>query len=112
MSSMKQVYLMDEGVLLSKGNEQFENYEAYDHQYGYYDEDQYYTDDFKRTVEAAKRYVEIGVDMTYAVVSRTSVPEDADLDDLPVEKETYLACDVVYSCAKIDGQIVENFIKK
>lgn len=104
-------YLVDEGVLLTKEDEEFESYSSiYDKKYGYYDEGQYYVKREEDAIAAAKAYVENGVDHTYAVVSKTVLPDDFDYYDQCVEDETYLAEDVIYSVAKIDGKIVEGFV--
>lgn len=107
---MKEVFLVDEGILLNRDDESFEMYAyAYDNQYGYYDEDQFYVKSRKDAIKQAKEYVEDGVENTYAVVSNSYVSDDNDLSIL--EDESYLPEDVIYSVAKINGNIVENFVK-
>lgn len=40
---MQDVFLIDEGILLEKNDEQFSSYNnVYDKEYGYYDENQFY----------------------------------------------------------------------
>lgn len=107
------VYLLDEGILLTEKDEDFESYNiVYDKKYGYYDEGQCYVATLEDAINQAKQYVSEGVDNTYAVVSNTILNDDIDIndDDLCVENEEYLLEDVVYSVAKINGNIIENFI--
>lgn len=82
---------------------------AYDNQYGYYDEDQFYVESKEDAIKQAKEYVEDGTENTYAIVSDSYVSDDNDLTIL--EDESYLPEDVIYSVAKINGNIVENFVK-
>ena len=64
-------------------------------------------------IERAKKYVNDGVDRTYAVVSVTDGFEsDVNVEEQNVENEGYFPSDVMYSIAKIDGEIIENFVKK
>lgn len=107
---MKEVFLVDEGVLLNRDDKSFEMYAyAYDNQYGYYDEDQFYVESKEDAIKQAKEYVEDGAENTYAIVSDSYVSDDNDLTIL--EDESYLPEDVIYSVAKINGNIVENFVK-
>lgn len=96
--------------LISITNKSFEMYAyAYDNQYGYYDEDQFYVESKEDAIKQAKEYVEDGAENTYAIVSDSYVSDDNDLTIL--EDESYLPEDVIYSVAKINGNIVENFVK-
>ena len=52
-----------------------------------------------------------GVEKTYAIISTTEIPDDFDFDEGCVEDEKYSVEDIVYSVAKINGEIVENFIE-
>lgn len=108
-----QAYLLDEGVLLTEEDEEFEAYAvAYDKKYGYYDEGQCYETNKTKVIDNAKTYVEAGVDNTYAIVSKTWLPNDFDFDEGCVEDETYNVEDVIYSVAKINGEIIENFLAR
>lgn len=105
-------YLLEEGILLDKTSEEFDWYnQCYDKAYGYYDELQMYVKKKEDAVVSAKEYVENGVENTYAIVSVTDVPDDTDFDDVDVEGEDYLVENICYSVAKINGTIVENFVK-
>jgi hypothetical protein len=105
-------YLLDEGVLLTKEDKDFNAYNTvYDKKYGYYDEGQCYIKSKEEAISEAKKYVEDGVENTYAVVSNTTLDDDVDLDDCPVDwYEEYILDNVVYSVAKINGKIIENFL--
>lgn len=90
------LYFLEVGILLTKENPEFDNYsKVYDRRCGYYDEDRWCVIDSELAVKEAIRYVENGVDRTYAVVS-TGPINNAD--------------GVIFSIAKIDGQIIEGFI--
>ena len=65
----------------------------------------------KSAIKQAKSYVEEGVESTYAIVSITALPDDFDFEDGYVENESYILEDVIYSVAKINGEIVENFLE-
>ena len=110
---MKEAYLVDEGVLLTREDKEFEAYAiVYDKKYGYYDECQCYIVNKEKAIKEAKEYVENGVESTYAIVSITAIPDDANLEEIYVEGEVYVLEDVIYSVAKINGEIVENFLVK
>lgn len=107
-------YLLDEGVLLTEKDAEFESYNTvYDKKYGYYDEGQYYIATEDEAIKQAKQYVVDGVENTYAVVSNTTLDDNIDIndDELCVEDEEYITDNVIYSVAKINGKIVENFIQ-
>lgn len=106
-------FLLDVGILLTENDEEFESYNTvYDKKYGYYDEGQCYIATEDEAIKQAKQYVKDGVEHTYAVVSNTTLDDCVDFDDenLCVDYEEYITDNIVYSIAKIDGKIVENFI--
>jgi hypothetical protein len=107
-------YLLDVGILLTEKDTEFESYNTvYDKKYGYYDEGQCYIATEDEAIKQAKQYVVDGVENTYAVVSNTTLDDDIDIndDELCVEDEEYITDNIVYSVAKINGKIVENFIQ-
>lgn len=107
-------YLLDAGVLLSKDHEEYTNYAVYDRAYGYYDEDQFYLLTKEEAIDQARAYVEMGVDNTYAVVSDTIVNKTDNIKEACVydEDHDFTLENVVFSIAKINGIVVENFLKK
>lgn len=117
------VYLVDMGVLIKEGEEEFDAYNsAYDKKYGYYDDNQYYSNENLEKIKIlCRKWLEDCKDGNpYAVVSLTQLPdyvvddlykEGGTLDELPVEDESYDVGSIVYSIARIDGKIVEDFIK-
>lgn len=110
---VQEAFLVDQGVLLSEGDPYFEEYAVvYDEKYGYEDEGQYYLKDKQKAIKDAKEYVEKGVEKTYAVVSKTKLPVNFDFDEGYVEDEKYLLEDVIYSAAKFNGEVVENFLNE
>lgn len=110
-------YRVEVGVLMTdKSDEDYDYYaKVYDHQYGYYDEDQHYEQDKDAAIAYVMDYVKAGVDFTYGVVSPTRLDEccfkDGKLlEDLTVEDEDYSAGNVIYSIAKMYNKIVECFV--
>lgn len=111
---------LEVGVLLTENDEEFENHNQIykrngeDSKYGYYDEDRaVYTEvEFNEAVEQARRYVEKGVDMTYAIITNQGVCHynENNVRNYDTENFTYDAEDVEFCIAKIDGEIVENWI--
>ena len=116
----KEVYLVDEGVLLTKNDREFEGYNSvydknnsvYDKKYCYYDEDQYYVSDLETAIKDAKEYIENGAVGAYAIVSKSAINVDCIVEETPVEGETYFMDSVVYSVVKADDGVVENFFDK
>ena len=114
---MTNLYLVEYGVLLDKGDKGYEAYASYDKQYGFYDEDQYLTKDLKGAIREAHAYVEKGVVGTYAVITDQGLFKD-DISDEDIRKRDvsgldYSADAVVYSIKKdTDGTIEKDFIVK
>lgn len=107
--------LLDVGVLLTKDNEEFDFYSSvYDHEYGYYDENQiaYKGEDLVEAIKYAREYVNDGVDMTYAVITNQGIVNyEEPWEDDRIEDFTYLHEDVIFSITKINGDIIEDFVK-
>lgn len=119
MSQTCNAFLVEVGVLIQdKNHEMFDHYAtAYDHKYGYYDENQYYTTDKDKAIRDVKEYVANGVDGTYGIISETHLDdtcfENGKLcEDIDVENENYDVDSVVYSLTIIDKEVHENFIHK
>ncbi len=111
MSDMKTVYLLDLGTLLTDSDPEIDSYNmVYDKKYGYYDIGQDYYATLADAVADAVDHVKANRPNNYAVISETSIPADADIDDTYVEGETYDVADIVYSIACIDGQLVPQFV--
>ena len=111
-------YCLDVGVLLSPEDKYFECYKAYDNdKYGFHDENQiaYLAKEKDDAILYGKAYVENGVDGTYAVLTDQGKCEngnDGDFDDGCVEGFEYKHKNIIYSVAKINGRIVENFLNE
>jgi hypothetical protein len=108
-----QAYLVDLGILLDKTDKEFEYYSCvYDHQYGYYDLNQYYVP----TLEEATRDVETFVKKTndsYGIISVAELNDDFNFDcELNSVSENYLVEDIEWSLSNQKGIITENFIKE
>lgn len=113
---MQEAYLVDIGVLLCEGDPEFDAYSvAYDHSYGYYDENQYYCMSRERAIAEAHDYVDEGSELSYGIVTLTQLDDDITEQDLAdgnvdVSDEQYLVDDVVFAVAKINGEVEElNF---
>ena len=112
------VLCLDVGVLLNNDNEDFTAYNTvYDEKYGYYDENQiaYKKDELELAIKFARDYVKKGVNMTYAVITdqgECSNGYDGNFDDCDIRGFDYCLENVVFSIAKIDDKIVENFVCK
>lgn len=105
-------YLVDVGVLLLPSDKEFESYNTvYNKKYGFYDEGQCYFKEENEAINYAKQYVNDGVDMTYGIVSLTTLDDDFDFDEGCVEYEEYIMDNVDYCTAKVDGYIIEDFLK-
>ena len=110
--------LLDVGVLLTKDDEEFDYYSSvYDHKYGYYDEDQtaYKEEDLAKAIQDARQYVTDGVDMTYAVITnqgQINYVGDTLETEWALDDFTYNHEDVIFSVAKINGEIKEFFIEE
>ena len=107
---------LDIGVLLTEKDIEFECFNiVYDKKYGYFDENQivYLEKDKEKAIEYAKEYVKNGCNMSYAIITDQGQCENGnnnDFDDGNIEGFTYNVEDIIYSIAKIDEQIIENFI--
>ena len=109
----KEVYLVDEGILLTKEDREFEAYSnVYDKKYGYYDEAQYYVSSLEQAIRNAELCMKHGVIGTYVVVSKTAIHDAYSVDETPVEGETYSLDSVVYSVVKTDDGVVKDFFDK
>lgn len=103
-------YLLEVGVLLTHDDDEFESYASvYNKEYGFYDEDQYYIRKKCKAITEAREYVNKGVNNSYAILLNTIVPDGSVSG--PVLKESYSIEDVIYSVAKLNDEIVENFLK-
>ena len=101
-------YLVDVGILLPDDDKEYNNYAiVYDKCHGYYDENQFYTRTKEEAIEYVKDYIKRRGDEinAYGVVSETNIIYDYDFENDDIGEESYHPADVVYSLAKIDGEI-------
>lgn len=109
---MMDCYLVEVGVLLDKEDAEFECYNhVYDKKHGYYDEGQYYEKDIEKAKDYVSDYVKDGVEKTYGIISKTTMPDDIKLSEADVEDEKYEVKDIVFSLVKEDGKLKENFVE-
>lgn len=115
-SSTAHAYIIDAGVLVDIDFDNGAYSNVYDKKHGYYDEDRYYISGLKNARETAFEYVRSGVNNSYAIVSESHLKQGDICSDSDDENETPAPdepCDiksVIYSVAKIDDKIVEDFI--
>ena len=111
MEELKRVYLIDCGILLNKNDREYSFYNGvYDKKHAYYDYEQYYIDELDDAITEARKYVLNGCERTYAIVSIAYLPIDVDTQDAYVEEENYRAFNVEFSIARLEGNIIENFV--
>lgn len=68
------VYFIEVGVLIKNHEEEFEKYNiVYDHLYGYYDEDQYWSKDINEAKREVVKYVSRGIEGTYGLIKEYDI---------------------------------------
>ena len=113
MNGLKKVYIVDTGNLYNFNDKDcFDIYKnVYDRRRGYCTVLSYYGPTLELAVDRALWHLDNRGQNSYSIVSEICVSTDIDIDNTPVEEESYPAKDVVFSAAKIDGKLVENFIE-
>jgi|InofroStandDraft_1065614.scaffolds.fasta_scaffold49638_3 hypothetical protein len=123
---MNKVYLVDEGTLLEKSDQEYTAYAVYNKKYGYYDDDQYLTADLEKAKQACMKYVAASGDWAYGIITEQQVTDDQlsqirqyeqtqDMDDrveLSKVHPDYTMDSVVFSVCKKQGVVIQDFIKK
>ena len=68
----------------------------------------------EEAIAYVKDYIKRGVDEinAYGVVSETNIIDDYDFENDDIGEESYHPADIVYSLAKINSEIKENFVLK
>ena len=106
-------YIAEVGVLLTPDHEEFHCYNThYNRAFGFFDEDMYCIKPNEKdtAIKEALDYVTAGVDLTYAILSEVWLPDDFDFEMSSVDNSIIDDMgDVVYSAAKFNGDIVEDF---
>ena len=110
------------GVLLSPNHEEFKDYSCVNKNlpFGFFDEDQFSLgydkfDDIKKYVID---YVKNGVEKTYGIISKQEPFMGISMDDFdkigsPLNYDYFKDKDfILYSIAKINGELVEGFLEK
>lgn len=116
---MKKAYLIEVGVLLTQKDPEWKSYNrVYDKQWGYYDEDQYFTlptgnEKMERLKEEVYSYVRNGMPLTYGIISATMVDdsvteEQCELRSVSLENEEYKKEDVLFSVMKDANGIIKS----
>ena len=121
---MKKIYQVEVGILLNKDDEEFWSYNnTFDKQWGYYDENIWFTTSKQLAKRSALQYVKNGVQNTYAIISEVGeLPEDMfiyngnivdhDYDDYDCDFISEDLEDTIESYAKLNNKIVKNFLQK
>ena len=109
------ITMCEVGVLLDKNHSEFDFYSnSWNHEYGFYNENNILYQSETEARKYAKEYVSKGVDNTYAIVSNEGEcvwEEPFDDGDLSITAGYFDASDILYCVAKINGKIIENFLK-
>ena len=120
------VYQVEVGVLLNEHDKEYGSYNiVYDEKYGYYNENLWFCKTYDEAKETALRYVNNGVEKTYAIISYINDFDEQDFEineygniidketgyDLDSEFTNYNLDYVVKSYKKENGKIVEDFVK-
>lgn len=123
---MKEIYLVECGVLLSKEHDEYKFYcGVYDKKHGFYDETQFITTNKDFAINEINNYVKNGVANTYGIITTQFVEDDELYNELLEEEEynpyldifdwgfqLYDMESVVYSIYKNKEKIiVENFLE-
>lgn len=114
---MIETYVIDEGILLTKVDCDYKNYNTvYDKKYGYCDVAQYYVPtkdiELERVLSDAEDFVLEGNNKAYAIVSKIDLPDDFDFEDGIVHDDMFTIKNIIYSAVKVDGELVEDFLNK
>jgi hypothetical protein len=110
----QELYFVEVGVLLDPNDKEFEWYNIkgfFEGELGFYDEDRCAYKTYKEAKEYADKYIDEGVDKTYAIIHSYSVDvEDEDIDNLDIDNPE-MDC-VLYFAYKRDKQFFVDIIKE
>lgn len=107
------VYLIDEGILLDKDHEEFKQYsQVYNKKYGFWDEEQWFSESEETAIEEAEKYVSEGTENSYAIVSAVTVADDFDAVGGKLDCADYSMNSVVYSVGKFYGKPIQDFLHR
>ena len=99
------IYKVEVGVLWTK-DEEHTDYDCYngvyDKQYGYYDENVMFELDYNTALKRAKKYVEDGVNGTYAIISK--IDFDSDYYNMGTEQVLNMVQDI------LGGSYIEEYV--
>ena len=122
-------YLVELGSIIKKGEHEFDFYsKVYDHQYGYYDNCQYYTGNKEKAIEDIRTYCKDHI-RNYGILSDagdidddaiakekeqdTSMTDEEAMRCIFISDEHYKTEDVIFSALNSGkDKIVEGFIQK
>ena len=122
--SERDIYQVEVGVLLDRNDEEFFSYNnAFDKQWGYYDENIWFTTSLKLAKSSALKYVKDGVPNTYAIISKVGELSkgmfiyngnivDHNHHDYDCEFISEYLEDTIESYAKLNNKIVKHFLQK
>ncbi len=113
------VYLVDIGRFLKKGDELYcKHFGRYEQPFSFCDERQYYTGTLADAIAQTREYVSESDNDAYGVVCLSFLDEAAirsagEIEDVPIDSEEDLLIEnVVFSVAKRDGVVIDNFFDK
>lgn len=109
------IYLLEVGKLLEKDHKDYDFFsQKYDGKHGYYDQIQMYKSNYYEAVSLANSYIKAAADNTYVIVSRRELKCNVSpkvLDGMSVTPLQYDTDSVVFSAAKENYVITENFVE-
>ena len=110
----RELYFVEVGVLLPKDYDDYECYKIknfFEDKYSFYDEDRCAYLTYKEAREYADKYIDEGVENTYAIVHSYSVDvEDEDIEYIDVDNPE-MDC-VLYFAYKQNNNVIVEIIKE
>lgn len=118
MRKLKELFLVDTGELLTESEEDFDFYSSvYDHKYGYYDYDQYYTREIGEAKDYAMEQVNKKIPNFYMIIVSQGYSKITDDDiengNYSVHNANYSANDIIWSIKTDENGLnpVFNFVE-
>lgn len=109
---MKKIYLVDCGHFLSKADKEYTCYDGvYDMKHAYVDEFQEYHENLETAQVVASMFVSSAEGERYGIVSESQLRDGESVETKSPKGEEYLPQNVVFSIARENGKIIENFVE-
>lgn len=112
-------YLVDIGRLIKPGEKEFEQYSiVYDKKYGYWDRNQYYSDNLYNAMKDIMEYVKNN-NRAYGIVTKQEIQDNIleienvkSISEVPLQLDNtdYTEASIVFSACNENGKVKQNFI--